>query len=115
MSESNGSISGSQFVLGLGLIATKKGDITLNVMHVTQSEFSAVITKSSVECLDHVLGIQKALSTFTVAAVKHGRYLRSKQIIIICNIFYEGSQDGILIKLGDLICKECPKKTSLKQ
>ena len=51
MSESNGSISGSQFVLGLGLIATKKGDIILNVMHVTQFEFSAVITKSSVECL----------------------------------------------------------------
>ena len=79
------------------------------------TRFYDLVFKSSVECLDHVLGIQKALSTFTVAAVKHGRYLRSKQIIIICNIFYEGSQDGILIKLGDLICKECPKKTSLKQ
>ena len=46
--ESNGSISDCQFGLGLGLIATKKGDIILNFMHVTQSEFSTVITKSCV-------------------------------------------------------------------
>lgn len=51
MRESNCSISDSQFVLRLGLIATKKGDIILNFMQVTQSEFSAVITKSGVECL----------------------------------------------------------------
>ena len=49
--EPNGSISGSQFGLSLGLIATKKGDIILNFMHVTQSEFSTVITKSCVEFL----------------------------------------------------------------
>ena len=77
--------------------------------------FYDLVFKSSVECLDLVLGIQKALSTFTVAAVKHGRYSRSKQIIIICSIFYEGNQDRILIKSGDLICKEWSKKTSLKQ
>ena len=43
--ESSGSISDSQFGLSLGLIATKKGDIILNFMHVRQSEFSTVITK----------------------------------------------------------------------
>lgn len=33
-----------------------------------------------------VLGIQKALSTFTVVAVQSERYSRSKQIIKICDI-----------------------------
>lgn len=80
-----------------------------------KTRFYDLVFKRSVECLDLVLGVQKALSTFTVAAVRHRRYSRNKQIIIICSIFYEGNQDGILIKLGDLICKEWSKKTSLKR
>ena len=79
------------------------------------TRFYDPVFKSSVECLDPVLGIQKALSTFTMVVVQIGRYSRSKQITIIYDVFYGGNQDGPLMKLGDLICKEQSEKTSLRK
>lgn len=88
-----------------------------NAHDISQPRFYDPVLKSTVECLNPLLGTDDMclLSNFVVVVVQSGRYSRNKQVIMICVIFYEGSQYGTLIKLWDLIWKEWSEKTSFKR